>query len=74
MSHSLYISLKELKKRGVDSLKVVFSDEKPLEPSTDVEDVEEPADGRRAVPGSSAFCPPVAGLIIASEVVKDLIK
>ena len=65
---------KELKKRGIDSLKVVFSDEKPLEPSADVDEVEAPSDGRRAVPGSSAFCPPVAGLIIASEVVKDLIK
>lgn len=65
---------KELKKRQVDSLKVVYSEEIPLEPSDDVEEVEAPADGRRAVPGSSAFCPPVAGLIIASEVVKDLIK
>ncbi len=64
---------KELKKRGIDSLKVVFSDEKPIEPSTDVEEVEQPAEGRRAVPGSSAFCPPVAGLILASEVIKDLI-
>ncbi len=65
---------KELKKRGVDDLKVVYSDEKPLEQSQDVDEVELPADGRRAVPGSSAFCPSVAGLILASEVVKDLIK
>ncbi len=65
---------KELKKREVDSLKVVYSDEKPLEPSDDVDEVEQPSDGKRAIPGSSAFCPPVAGLILASEVVKDLIK
>ena len=65
---------KELKKRGVDSLKVVYSKEKPIEPSVDVAEVEEPVNGRRAVPGSSAFCPPVAGLIMSSEVIKDLLK
>lgn len=63
---------KELKKRNVDSLKVVYSKEKPVEQSSDVIEVEEPTDGRRAIPGSTAFCPPVAGLIIASEVIKDL--
>lgn len=60
---------RELKKRGVPSLKVVYSKEKPLCP------LEAPAGEaatRRAVPGSTAFVPSVAGLIIASEVVKDL--
>ncbi len=65
---------KELKKRNVDSLKVVFSPEKPVEMASDVSEIEEPADGRRSVPGSTAFCPPVAGLILASEVVKDLVR
>ena len=65
---------KELKKRNIASLKVVYSREKPIERAEDVTEVEEPSDGRRAVPGSSAFCPSTAGLIIASEVVKDLIK
>lgn len=58
----------ELKKRGVKKLKVVYSEEIPVK-------VEAVSDGqKRAVPGSTAFCPPVAGLIIASEVVKDIIK
>lgn len=58
----------ELKKRGVDSLKVVYSEEEPLPP------VRQIADGaRRALPGSVAFVPSVAGLVIAGEVIKDLI-
>ena len=63
---------KELKKRDIDSLKVVYSKEKPVEQASDVTEVEEPSDGRRSIPGSTAFCPPVAGLILASEVIKDL--
>jgi tRNA A37 threonylcarbamoyladenosine dehydratase len=63
---------KELKKRNVDSLKVVYSKELPVETHEDVSDIEEPSNGRRAVPGSTAFCPPVAGLILASEVIMDL--
>ena len=61
---------RECKKRGIESLKVVYSKEPPLAP----EGNEAPAPGRRATPGSVAFVPSVAGLIIASEVVKDLIK
>ena len=53
---------RELKKRGVKKLKVVYSEEKPI--SFDSEE--------RGVPGSAAFVPSVAGLIIAGEVVKDL--
>lgn len=58
----------ELRKRGVDSLKVVYSKEvakKPLE--------SEEKSGKRQTPGSLAFVPSVVGLIIASEVVKDLV-
>ena len=60
---------RELKKRGVRQLKVVYSQELPLTPEYSDE---EPPAGRRAVPGSVAFVPSVAGLIIAGEVVKDL--
>ena len=51
---------RELKKRGVKALKVVYSEEEPIKSG--------------AVPASCAFVPSVAGLIIASEVIKDLIK
>lgn len=58
----------ELRKRGVDRLKVVYSKEPPIKPRfTDGQ-----AEGK-AVPGSTAFVPSVAGLIIAGEVVKDIV-
>ncbi|SDB11925.1 tRNA threonylcarbamoyladenosine dehydratase [Eubacterium oxidoreducens] len=60
---------RELKKRGVKKLKVVYSDEKPIAPAASKE---KPEEGRRALPGSTAYTPAVAGLIIASEVIKDL--
>ncbi len=66
---------RELKKRGVDRLKVVYSEEKPLTPREDVYDdgeKETTPPGRRAIPGSTAFVPSVAGLIIAGEVIQDL--
>lgn len=88
---------RELKKRGVESLKVVYSKEKPLVPSPEIdpdsapkmvdtadvrktEDMhgskncaaEQNAHQRRSTPGSLAFVPSAAGLIIAGEVVKDL--
>ena len=56
----------ELKKRGVEKLKVVYSEEEPIKTGV--------LENGRNVPGSNAFCPAVAGLIIASEVVKDIIK
>ncbi|AUS96609.1 tRNA cyclic N6-threonylcarbamoyladenosine(37) synthase TcdA [Clostridium thermosuccinogenes] len=76
---------KELRSRGVDSLKVVYSREVPLKPlesdttSCKVGCVCPPGTQRKCtirhqVPGSAAFVPSVAGLIIAGEVVKDLIK
>lgn len=67
----------ELKKRGVDSLKVVYSEEMPVTRRDNVcsdGNVEENTEKlkNRPVPGSVAFVPSVAGLIIAGEVVKDL--
>lgn len=61
---------RELKKRGVDKLKVVYSEEKPLEPKNKDE---APQKGRNT-PGSVAFVPSVVGLIIAGEVIKELSK
>lgn len=62
---------RELKKRGVKKLKVVYSKEVPIKPLGQIE--ADPEAGRKDVPGSSAFTPSAAGLLIASEVVKDLI-
>lgn len=66
----------ELKKRNVPSLKVVYSEEVPVVPDTKaLEDyLKEEETAKRTVPGSTSFVPPVAGLIIASEVIKDLMK
>ena len=61
---------RELKARGVERLKVVYSKEEPLKPAMLSKDTQE----RRATPGSVSFVPSVAGLIIASEVIKDLTK
>lgn len=58
----------ECKKRGIKSLKVVYSEEKALKP----QNVEK--SGNKIAPASIAFVPSVAGLIMAAEVVKDLIK
>ena len=57
---------RELKKRGVDKLKVVYSKEETIKPQFE--------EGEEVVPGSISFVPPVVGLIIAGEVVKDLIR
>ncbi len=62
---------RELKKRGVKKLKVVYSTEEPMKPLGRIE--ADPEAGRKDVPGSSAFTPSAAGLLIASEVVRDLI-
>lgn len=65
----------ELKKRHVKKLKVVYSKEKPIEPLINEDTQKEIANtSRRSVPGSNAFVPPAAGLLIASEVVRDLIN
>ena len=74
----------ELKKRGIKKLKVVYSKEQPVEQKA-VEnlctektcicppDVKRKCTVRRQIPGSNSFVPPVLGLIIAGEVIKDLI-
>lgn len=63
----------ELKKRGVKKLKVVYSEEKPVRILDDKAVSEEKNGvGKRSIPGSVAFVPSVAGLIIAGEVIKDL--
>ncbi len=60
---------RELKKRGIKDVKVVYSME---EPAPLLEKSEEDKGKRRLLPGSTAFVPSVAGLILASQVVKDL--
>ena len=74
---------RELKKRGVKKLKVVYSKEKPLTLIDDMEiscknhcvcppGTERSCTQRRQIPGSNAFVPSVVGLIIAGEIIKDL--
>lgn len=61
---------RELRNRGIKKLKVVYSEEKAIKPVIEIqEDV-----NKRSIPGSTAFVPSVVGLIIASEVIKDIIK
>lgn len=60
---------REMKKRGVKSLKVVYSTEEAIKPTGDTC---EDKGVRRSLPGSNAFVPSVAGLIIAGEVIKDI--
>lgn len=62
----------ELKKRGIKKLKVVYSEEKPLTPVEP--SYETLPTGRKSIPGSNAFVPSSCGLLIASEVIKDIIK
>ena len=62
---------RELKKRGIKKLKVVYSKEEPLTPMASEE---ENLTSRRQIPGSNAFVPSVVGLIIAGEVIRDLIQ
>ena len=64
---------KECKTRGIKDLKVVYSEEKPISPKTlQLLETEMPSDGKRSIPGSIAFVPSAAGLVLAAEVVKDL--
>lgn len=68
---------KECAKRHIKKLKVVYSKEIALEPKADPALLEELArehPGKRALPGSVSFVPSVVGLIIAGEVIKDLVK
>ena len=66
------IMRKELKKRGINHLKVVYSQENALTPVGAEEEMK--LLGKRQIPGSTAFVPGAAGLILAGEVIKDLIK
>lgn len=74
---------RELKKRGVKKLKVVYSEEQPIRPLEDMSiscrthcicppGAQHKCTERRDIPGSTAFVPSIAGLIIAGEIVKDL--
>ena len=84
---------RELKKRNIKSLKVVYSDEEPIQPRINRASVEvgEPGNTecesqehkngnnnvtvkKRQTPGSAAFVPAVSGLIIAGEIVRDLLQ
>lgn len=61
------IMRRELKLRGIEDVKVVYSKEESIKPACTEEMTE-----KRQIPGSTAFSPAVAGLIIAAEVIKDL--
>ena len=76
---------RELKKRGVKKLKVVYSEEQPTRPVEDMAiscrtncicppGAAHKCTERRDIPGSTAFVPSVVGLIIAGEVIKDLTR
>jgi len=60
---------RELRKRHVQHLKVIYSKEIPLKPASLPEET-----NKRSIPGSTAFVPPSAGLLMASEIVKDLLN
>ncbi len=63
---------RELKKRNIKDVKVVYSTEQAIKPY-DYEDIQKDS-SKRATPGSVSFIPSVVGLIIGSEVIKDLLK
>lgn len=65
---------KELKAMGITRLKVVYSEEQPLSPDAATAAEETAAHPKRQTPASISFVPPVAGMILAGEVIKDLIK
>lgn len=60
---------KELRTRGIRKLKVVYSEEEPVTPRMMIRE-----GSRRAIPGSISFVPAAAGLILAGEIINDLIK
>lgn len=62
----------ELRKRGVKKLKVVYSEEIPVKPKSEYSS-ELKGTAKRPVPGSMSFVPPVSGMIMASEVVRDIL-
>ena len=66
--HLARVMRRECRKRGIERLKVVCSSEKALEPREKI------MNGEKQVPGSIAFVPSVAGLVLASEIIKDIIN
>jgi len=64
---------RECRRRGIDSVKVVYSREEPVHPMEEYLQEQE-KQSRRAVPGSTAFVPAAAGLLIAGQVVNDLVR
>ena len=66
------IMRKECAKRGIRGVKVVYSEELPLTPDADPAEPIPEGSSRRSLPGSTAFVPGTAGLIMAGEVIKDL--
>ncbi len=62
----------ELRKRGIKRLKVLFSEEIPLKPEINEELLADST--KRSIPGSISFVPPVAGMVITSEVIKNIIE
>ena len=69
------IMRKECRKRGIDRLQVLWSDETPIVPDHHlaIQAIAEGGSTRRSIPGSSAFVPAAGGLLIASRVIRDLI-
>ena len=63
---------KELKKRGIEKLKVVYSKEEPIKAKEEI--IQENNNIKKQIPGSISFVPSVAGLIIAGEVIKDILE
>ena len=61
---------KELKNRGIQHLKVLYSKEKPINVSDKIS--EEELGKKRTIPGSISFVPPVAGLLIAGCVIREI--
>jgi len=59
---------KELKARGIRGVRVVYSKEIPVKPEASAES------GRRQIPGSLSFVPPVAGMLMAGEVIKSILE
>ena len=65
---------KELKQRNIKNLKVVYSKEEPIKLDMNIQEEIQEQNSKKITPGSISFVPSVAGLIIAGEVVKDIIK
>ena len=66
------IMRKECQKRGLRGVKVVYSEELPLTPEETLQEPQRPGSSRRSTPGSVAFVPGTAGLIMAGEVIREL--